>query len=308
MPVRAAVFFIALMTIYIIARPGVFLSSSIYNAVFVCLPTIIFMVIPMVFIITSGEIDLSFPSIMGMGGWVFAESVHAGLSPVIGLIAALLTGVACGTVNGLLVTKVGISALICTLGMNFLLRGIIMVRLQGYDISVVQVTGTPFSNVLVGRLGGLPIQIIWALLFTFIGWLFYSRHRFGSHIRCVGDNPDSSREMGIRVEQIKTLAFVCMGIGASLAGVFSTVIMKTFYGVAGQAYLLPVLASVFIGGTPTWGGVGTILGAFIGVLDIAFIETGIIAIGFTGFWTQLFYGLIIILSLIMHRGYKRSKY
>ncbi|MBA7477743.1 Ribose import permease protein RbsC [subsurface metagenome] len=308
MPVRAAAFFIIMMTVYIIARPDVFLSSSIYTAVFVSLPAMVFMVIPMVFIITSGQIDLSFPSVFAMGGWVFALSVNAGLSPVIGLIAALLTGVACGTVNGLLITKVGVSALICTLGMNFLLRGIIMVRLQGYDISVVQLTGTPFSNVLVGNLGGLPIQIIWALLFTFIGWLFYSRHRFGGHIRCVGDNPDSSREMGIRVEQTKTLAYVCIGIGASLAGVFSTVIMKTFYAVSGQTYLLPVLAGVFIGGTPTGGGVGTILGGLIGALIITFIETGIIAIGFTGFWTQLFYGLIIILSLIMHRGYKRSKY
>jgi len=262
----------------------------------------------MVFIITSGQIDLSFPSIMGMGGWVFALSVNAGLSPVIGLIAALLTGVACGTVNGLLVTKGGLSPLVSTLGMNFLLRGIINVGSKGWPISVTQLMGTPFYNVLVGRLGELPIQMIWALLFTFIGWLFYSRHRFGVHTRCVGDNPDSSREMGIRVEQTKTLAFVCVGIGASLAGVFATVLLKFFYPTTGATYLLPVLAGVFIGGTPTGGGVGTILGGLIGALIITFIETGIIAVGFTGFWTQLFYGAIIILSLIMHRGYKRSKY
>jgi simple sugar transport system permease protein len=308
MPFRAAVFFISLMTIFIIAKPGVFLSSRIYTAVFVSLPIIVFMTIPLVFIITSGQIDLSFPSVMGMGAWAFAASVAAGLSPVIGLIAALLTGVACGIVNGLLITKAGLSPLISTLGMNFLLRGIIHVGTKGYGISVVQLTGTPFYNVLVGRLGGLPIQMIWAFLFAFIGWLLYCRHRFGSHIRFIGDNQDSSREMGIRVDQIRTLAYVCVGIGASLAGVFSTLILRTFYPTTGEGYLMLVLASVFIGGTPTWGGVGTILGGFIGALDIAFIETGIIAIGFTGFWTQVFFGLIIILSLIMHRAYKRAKY
>lgn len=308
MPFRAAVFFIALMTIFIIAKPDVFLSSRIYMAVFVSLPMIVFMSIPLVFVVSSGQIDLSFPSVFGMSAWVFALSVAAGLSPVIGLMAALLTGVACGTVNGLLITKVGVSPLICTLGMNFLLRGIIMVGSKGWPISVTQLMGTPFYNVLVGSLGKLPIQMIWALLFTFIGWLLYSHHRFGSHIKFVGDNQDSSREMGVRVEQIKILAYVCLGIGASLAGVFSTLILKTFYPVAGGGYLLTVLASVFIGGTPTWGGVGTILGSFIGALDIAFIETGIIAIGFTGFWTQVFFGLIIIMSLIMHRGYKRAKY
>lgn len=308
MPFRAAVFFIAMMAIFMIAKPDVFLGFRIYTAVFVSLPLIVFMTIPLVFIISSGQIDLSFSSVFGMGAWAFAASVAAGLSPVIGLIAAVLTGVACGMANGLLITKVGLSPLITTLGMNFLLRGIIHVGRAGYGLSVVQLAGTPFYNVLVGRLGGLPIQMIWALLFTFIGWLLYSRHRFGSHIRCVGDNQDSSREMGIRVDRIKILAYVYLGIGASIAGVFSTLILYTFYPTAGAGYLLLVLASVFIGGTPTWGGVGTVFGGLIGALDIAFIETGIIAIGFTGFWTQVFFGLIIVLSLIMHRTYKRAKY
>lgn len=308
MPFRAAVFFVILMTVFIIGKPDVFLSTRIYTAVFVSLPLIVFMSIPLVFIISSGQIDLSFASVFGMGAWAFAASVAAGLSPVIGLMAALLTGAACGIVNGLLVTKVGLSPLITTLGMNFLLRGIIHVGRAGYGISVAQLAGTPFYNVLVGRLGRLPIQMIWALLFTFIGWLLYSRHRFGVHIRCIGDNQDSSREMGIRVDRIKTLAYVYLGIGASIAGVFSTLILYTFYPTAGAGYLLLVLASVFIGGTPTWGGVGTILGGFIGALDIAFIETGVIAIGFTGFWTQVFFGLIIVLSLIMHRTYKRARY
>ncbi|MBA7574639.1 D-allose transport system permease protein AlsC [subsurface metagenome] len=304
----AAVFFVCIMTIFIIGRPDVFLDSRIYSAVFVSLPLIVFMTIPMVFIIASGQIDLSFPSVFGMGAWAFAASVDAGLSPVIGLIAALLTGVACGIVNGLLVTKVGLSPLISTLGMNFLLRGIIHVGREGLLISVVHLVDTPFRNALVGSLGKLPIQMMWGILFTFIGWLLYNRHRFGGHIRFVGDNQDSSREMGIRVDRVKTLAYVYLGIGAALAGVFSTLILHTFYPSAGQGYLLLVLASVFIGGTPTWGGVGTVLGGFIGAMDIAFIETGVIALGFTGFWTQVFFGLIIILSLIMHRGYKRAKY
>lgn len=304
----AAVFFVCIMTIFIIGRPDVFLDSRIYSAVFVSLPLIVFMTIPMVFIIASGQIDLSFPSVFGMGAWAFAASVDAGLSPVIGLMAALLTGVACGIVNGLLVTKVGLSPLISTLGMNFLLRGIIHVGREGLLISVAHLVDTPFRNALVGSLGKLPIQMMWGILFTFIGWLLYNRHRFGGHIRFVGDNQDSSREMGIRVDRVKTLAYVYLGIGAALAGVFSTLILHTFYPSAGQGYLLLVLASVFIGGTPTWGGVGTVLGGFIGAMDIAFIETGVIALGFTGFWTQVFFGLIIILSLIMHRGYKRAKY
>lgn len=69
----------------------------------------------------------------------------------------------------------------------------------------------------------------------------------------------------------------------------------------GDGYLLPVLAAVFVGGTPTWGGVGTVPGAAIGAFIVGFIETGVIAAGLTGYYTRFFYGLIIILSLIGHK-------
>ncbi|MFN3706357.1 MAG: hypothetical protein ACK4WM_10250 [Thermoflexales bacterium] len=70
---------------------------------------------------------------------------------------------------------------------------------------------------------------------------------------------------------------------------------------AGDGYLLRTLAAVFIGGTPTWGGVGTTIGAMFGATSVGFIETGLIGAGLTAFWTQFAYGLVIILSLIGHR-------
>ena len=308
MALRAGGFFIALMTIFIITSPDIFLQRYIYKAVFSSLPMIVFMTIPMVFIVVSGQIDLSFGSVYGMAAWAFAECVAAGLSPVIGLMAALLTGAVLGIINGLLVTKIGLSPLITTLGMNFLLRGVIMVGRGGRELLITELADTPFRNLLVGSVGFIPMHMIWAVLFTFIGWLLYSRHRFGSHIRFIGDNQDSAQEMGVRVDRVKILAFVYVGIGAALAGVISTSLLYTFYTTSGSGYLLVVLASIFIGGTPTWGGVGTIVGGLIGALDISFIESGVISMGFSGFWTQLFFGLIIILSLILHRSYKRSKY
>jgi simple sugar transport system permease protein len=269
---------------------------------------IVFLTIPMVFIVVSGQIDLSFPSVYAMAAWAFAECVAAGLPPVVGLIAGLLTGAVLGVINGLLVSKIGLSPLITTMGMNFLLRGIIMVGRQGRELLITELRGTRFREVLVGTWGNIPMHMIWAVLFTIMGWLLFRRHRFGDHIRFIGDNQDSAKEMGIPVDRVKIMSFVYMGIGAAIAGMISTSLLYDFYTTAGSGYLLVVLASIFIGGTPTWGGVGTIIGAFIGALDISFIESGVIAMGFSGFWTQLFFGLIIILSLVLHRSYKKSKY
>ncbi len=300
-PISALVFFVVLIACFTAANPRLFTNPQIYNAVFVSLPISIILVVPLVFIVTAGEIDLSFPSVVGICAWSFAAGTRANWNPFLCMATALLVGVLSGLVNGLLVTRVRLSSLVATLGMNFLLRGMIHIGNQGYGISVTQLRDTSFSNFFIGDINGFPVQMIWGTLFAVIGWLLFSRHRFGAQIAVIGDNQDSAKEMGINVKRMKTMAYVYMGIAAAVAGVFSTLINSTFYPTTGDGYLLSVLAAVFVGGTPTWGGVGTVVGAVIGAFIVGFIETGIIASGLTGYYTQFFYGLIIILSLISHR-------
>ena len=302
-------FFAALMLIFIIVRPSLFLQPDIYSAVFVSLPVFVIMSVSLVFVVVAGEIDLAFPSIIGLSAWVYGLMVEIGVSPGLAFLPAVIVGGLAGFVNGILVTKVKLSSLVSTLGMNFLLRGLINIGNQGHGISLTSVAGTPFEQVMVGKLGMFPVQMLWGVAFTVVGWFLFNRHNFGLHVRCIGDNKDSSREMGINVERTKVAAFILVGLCAAVAGVWTNLINQTFYPTTGDGYLLQVLAAVFVGGTPTWGGVGSIAGAFIGACTIGFIETGVVASGLTGFFTQFFYGLIIILSLTGHRFNKgRTKF
>jgi ribose/xylose/arabinose/galactoside ABC-type transport system permease subunit len=148
---------------------------------------------------------------------------------------------------------------------------------------------------------GVPAQSLWAVAFVVFAALLFNRHRFGAQVKIVGDNPDSARQMGIDVNWIRVKTFVFVGVGAALAGIISTLINFTWWPTAGEGYFLPVLASVFVGGTPTWGGVGTVIGGAIGALTVSFIQTGVIGAGLSGFYVQFFDGVIIILSLIGHR-------
>jgi ribose/xylose/arabinose/galactoside ABC-type transport system permease subunit len=308
-PLSALVFFVVLIAIFMVANPRLFLNSQIYNAVFVSLPISIILVVPLVFIVTTGEIDLSFPSVVGICAWAFAAGIQAGINPILCFLAMLVVGVVAGLVNGFLVTRVKLSSLVATLGMNFLLRGLIYIGLQGYGITVSQLRDTTFFNFFVGDFNGFPVHMIWGTLFAAVGWSLFSRHRFGAQVAAVGDNQDSAKEMGINVNRVKTTAFVYMGLAAALAGLLSTLINATFYPTTGDGYLLPVLAAVFVGGTPTWGGVGTVVGGVIGTFIVGFIETGIVGSGLTGYYTQFFYGLVIILSLVSHRfNQGRSRY
>ena len=106
--------------------------------------------------------------------------------------------------------------------------------------------------------------------------------------------------MGINTGRTRIMAFMLVGVVSAFAGVVASLYVTYFWPSLGEGYLLRTLASVFLGGTSVFGGVGTILGTFIGAFIIGAIEAATVAVGLTGFWTQLIYGLIIVLSVIMH--------
>lgn len=293
--------FLTMLLIFIIANPKVFTSWALYSSVLTTLPVAIFLTVPLVFIVTVGEIDLSFPATMGFAAWMFALVVKAGFDPFLGMAAAIITGAALGALVGALVVYGNLSSLIATLGMNFVLRGVILIFTEGKSIAMPTLNQTAAFRIFSSEVFGLPIQIVWAVIFTIFCSLLYSRHRFGVQVHIVGDNPDSASQMGINVNLVRLKTFVFVGIAAAIAGVFSTMINFTWWPTSGDGYLLPVLASVFVGGTPTWGGIGTVFGGAIGALTVSFIQTGIVGAGLSGFYVQFFNGLIIILSLLGHR-------
>jgi simple sugar transport system permease protein len=293
--------FVVMMAVFMAASPIVFLHWPIYNSVLVTLPVALCLVVPLVFVVTVGEIDLSFPATMGFSAWIFALLVHTGYSPFLAILGALATGMALGAGVGALVVVAGLSSLIATLGMNFMLRGLIMIITQGKSIALLDLQGTTAGSLFSGEFLGFPVQIFWALGFVAFAGLLFNRHRFGARVCAVGDNPDSAGQMGVNVNRIRIATFVFMGLGAGLAGVFTTMVNFTWWPTTGDGYLLPAIASVFVGGTPTWGGVGTIAGGAIGALIVSFIQSGIVAAGLSGFYVQFFNGLIIILALLGHR-------
>ena len=293
--------FAVMLSIFMVANPAVFTSWALYSSVLTTLPVAIFLTVPLVFIVTVGEIDLSFPATMGLAAWMFALVVQAGYDPFLGFAASLVTGALLGSFVGGLVVYANLSSLIATLGMNFVLRGIILIFTEGKSISLLELRDSWAFAIFSSDAYGMPVQIYWAIAFTIFSVYLFNRHRFGAHIHIVGDNPDSASQMGINVNLVRVKAFVFVGIGAAIAGVFSTMINFTWWPTSGDGYLLPVLASVFVGGTPTWGGIGTVSGGAIGALTVSFIQTGIVGAGLSGFYVQFFNGLIIILSLLGHR-------
>ena len=292
---------VVLYAVFIIAAPGTYLSYNIYRSFMISIPFFGLMAMSATFIVTLGEIDLSFPSIAGFSGWVFASTYVATGSFIIALLACLATGALLGLINGLLVTKVGIPSIVATIGTMFLWSGLVNVVTEGRGIPISQINDNPLHPFFTGELFGvIPAQFIWFVVGSIVLGLIYKRHTFGSHVLFIGDNAASARMMGIRVDFVKTMCFVIMGVSAALSVVFILNQLTFFWATTGSGYLLTTLAAVFIGGTSVFGGRGTMIGTFVGVLIIASLEPGIIAVGLTGFWTQFIYGLLITISVSVY--------
>lgn len=299
----ALAFFVLMMLVFTIASPSVWLNSLSYTAVFVSLPIYIILAVSLVFVVVAGEIDLSFASVVGVAALVFSEFVLAGWSPYLCLVLAILAGGVAGLINGLLVAYFGLSSLIVTLGMNFFWRGFIQIITNGMGAPLAFLQPTSFHNVFVGQIGIVPVQMLWAAGFATLGVVLFTYHKFGAYVRFVGDNSQSAREMGINVRLVKMASFVFVGLASGFVGVLAILINNNFYPTVGDGYLLIVLAAIFVGGTSGIGGVGTVAGAVVGAFTVGFIESGIVAAGLTGYWTQFIYGIVIVLSLVTHRLY-----
>ncbi len=143
--------FVVMIAIFMAASPSVFQHWPIYDSVLVTLPVALCLVVPLVFVVTVSEINLSFPATMGFSAWIFALIVQAGLSPFLGIIAALATGMALGAAVGALVVTAGLSSLIATLGINYMLRGFIMIVTQGKSIALVELQDTTAGWVFWGE-------------------------------------------------------------------------------------------------------------------------------------------------------------
>lgn len=290
----------AIWVFFVIGSPQTFFSRNIYAAFMSTTPFFGIVALPLTLVVITGEMDLSFPSLMSFGMLVFSTVLFATSNPWLAMVACLAAGLAAGLLNGWLITRFLVPSLVITIGTQFFWRGVVQVLTNGAGKSLVVTRGTFFYNLFVGRIGGwFPMQMIWMVIVAVLTWVFLNRHRFGAHVYLVGDNMESARLMGVNVSSTKMLVFGITGAAAALAGMIASLELSYYWPTLGEGYLLNTLSSVFLGGTSVFGGVGTIYGTFVASFIIGAINAGIVAVGLSGFWTQLIYGLIIVVSVVV---------
>jgi len=290
-----------LYLVFIVAAPSVFTGYRIYMSFFQTVPPMLVLALGLTFVITAGEIDLSFPAVMALSGFVFTWVFKTFHAPASGFALAIAAGALVGCINGFLVARLRVPSIMATLATQFLWYGVTVLIAGGLQINIEEIITTTIHTIFVGRLFGVfPVQALWALGLTAFLWFILNRHRFGEAIMFIGDNAEVARVMGINVEATRMWLFTIHGALAAFAGLLLTLEINVFFPTQGQGMLLAAMAAVFIGGTSIAGGQGVLVGTFFGAYIIGSLEAGVVATGIGGYWVQLVEGLVMGASVILN--------
>ncbi len=249
------------------------------------------------FAIITGGIDLSIGSVIALSGTIAVMVAIAGVPIWLSMIIGLLVGVVCGLLNGLMVTRLKLPPFIATLGMMMVARGVALTITNANAWPAPDGFGDLGNNTIFRTGPKFPgisypvlIMIAVAIIFSFI----LSKTRIGRYIYAVGSNEEAARLSGIKVSQVKIIAYIISGLLAALVGIILASRMVTSQPNSAVGYELNAIAAAVIGGTSLMGGVGTVLGTVIGSFIIGILTVGLTMAGANYFMQQIVVGLVVI--------------
>jgi len=278
-------------------RDTTFLSSSNLLSIVETTTAVTVMAVTTVFVICTGEIDLSFATVIPVSAYIAAICLEHHQPVIVAVVAALGFGAAVGLVNGAVTVFFKIPSFVVTLGM----LGV----LQGYseaitNSSTLTVTDKAFLNLFgQGHVGTVSVLVLWSVGTALVGALVLSATATGRRVLATGANPNAARFSGIKTGRIKIVVLMFSGMGGALGGLIYVGQFTAATFTLGSSDLLNVLAAVIVGGTALAGGQGSVIGALIGSWLIGLIGNALIILGLSNPQQLMVRGVIIIIAVIL---------
>jgi len=288
---------------FAVTTPAFFSHGSFVNVAQYMAPYVI-IGIGLVLLMVCGEIDLSVGFVWTLSPFIMHFFVDSGLPTVLAIVVTVLLCSLIGLLNGVVTTIFGVPSLITTLGSGYLVFGYTL------TISSAQQINLPPQSVGIGHWFGSEAwsEIIWATVLVLIFQVLLRRTRWGLYTVSVGGNLLGAREAGIKVNRIKIGNFMmCSSLGA-LAGILEAFKNDIIDPSAGQlAVVLVALAGAVIGGTAMLGGVGTMIGMWVGVLVLGELQDGFNLRGISSNKYLMILGAAILVFMIINTRLSRLR-
>lgn len=249
------------------------------------------------FVICGGEIDLSSGEMAALAGCFSAMLiVYYGWSSWTSIIVVLIVGIFFGVLTGLIVTILGVPSFIATLGMMYVLEGVVLLLTRGTPI-----TGLPDGYIAIGRgyVGSIPIPVIIVAVIILIGAFIFKFTKFGRNIQAVGENATAARLSGINVGFVKIAIFAVGGLLSAAGGVMLTARLSSGQPTAAADLSLQAMAGVFVGGNSATNSEHAMFNTLAGSLIIGMINNGMNLLEVNAYWQKVALGVIIISAIAM---------
>ena len=258
----------------------------------------------MMFCLACRDFDLSVGSIVAFAGLLCATIISSTGSIALGIGASLVAGAFIGAVNGVIIAKLRINALIATLAMMEIVRGL------GFIVSGGQAIG--ISNEAFFALGntmflGIPVPVIITILCFVVFGVALNRTTYGRNILAIGGNPDAARLAGVNVTRSRILVFLFQGLICALAGVILASRITSGQPNAAMGFELNVMSACVLGGVSLAGGRATISGVIVGVLIMGTVENAMNLLNISPFAQYVVRGLILLAAVIFDRYKQQAK-
>ena len=258
----------------------------------------------MTFVIVTGGIDLSVGSILGLSAIVLGVAwKKLGLPLPLAILVALSVGTLAGLFNGIIITRFKVPPLIATLATLALYRGLAEGISQARSIR-----GYPewFFILGQGEFFGIPTQLCIVAFFTLLTGLIITYTTWGRATYAIGANETAARFSGIAVDKTKLFIYAASGFAASLAAIIFVSRVSTTRSDMGMGLELDAITAVVLGGTSIFGGKGTIVGTFFGLILIQILKNGLSLAGVKSDGTYIAIGLVLILTLLISNLFNRN--
>lgn len=253
----------------------------------------------MTLVIITGGIDLSVGSVVGLSGTLAAAGItqfHS--NPIYGALIGLAVGAVIGGMNGALISFLRVPAIIATLALLSIARGIALQSTNGRPISGLT---TSFSFLGRGEILGAPAAFIFTVILYLIGTLILRFTVIGRHIVGIGGNEEAARLAGIKVKTYRLAIYAATGLISGFAGLVLMSRLGSGQPTAGAGLELSSIAAVVLGGTRITGGQGTLIGTFFGALLITILGNGLDLMNVGSFYQLVFIGVVLLAAVVVSR-------
>jgi ribose/xylose/arabinose/galactoside ABC-type transport system permease subunit len=283
--------YLAIMIAVFSIAVGGFFSLKNFENISRQIATVGIVSVGMTLIILTGGIDLSVGAMLSFAINIGGLGIVAGWPMWIAYPFMLLLGLVLGWLNGFLITRIAVPALIITLGTMNIYRGIIMVITKGRYI-------TPIPKIYEAIGSGFVPFIILALVLAAFIYVSLST-RFGRNLFAIGGSEQSAVYSGVPVRRYKMIVYTISGVLSALAGMILVGKSGFIQPQAGLGYEMSAIAAVVIGGTSIFGGSGSVLGTFLGSVLMGLILAGLTMLAVNPYWQGLITGVLIILAIAL---------